>query len=85
MPRKADQVSELQAGSFERAYPHITSWVKAHGWIEIGKIDGMSSFIMALDEGGLVWEGKRKYKTLGEAFEALERGLAGWIEEQSEI
>jgi hypothetical protein len=83
MSSKVDQEGEPQINSFERAYPHITHWVKAHGWIEIGKIDGMSAFIMALDEGGLVWEGKRKYKTLGEAFKALEQGLSDWIEEQS--
>jgi hypothetical protein len=85
MPRKADQGGESQTDSFERAYPHITLWVKALGWIEIGQIDGMSSFIMALDEGGLVWEGNRKYKTLGEAFQALEQGLSDWIEEQSGV
>lgn len=83
MPGKTDQGNESQIDSFERAYPHITQWIKAHGWIEIGQIDGMSSFIMALDEGGLVWKGKKNFKTLGEAFQALEQGLADWIEEQS--
>jgi len=29
---------------------------------------------MALDEGGVVWEGKKKYKTLDQAFQALEKG-----------
>jgi hypothetical protein len=85
MPKNADQGSGSQVGSFERAFPHITRWINTHGWIEIGQIDGMSSFIMALDEGGLVWEGKRKYETLGEAFQALEQGLSDWIEEQSGI
>jgi hypothetical protein len=41
----------------EQAYPQIARWVTAHGWIEIGS-DGYSrSFVRALDEGGMVWEG----------------------------
>jgi hypothetical protein len=83
MAAKINHRSESHADAFERAYPCIAQWVQSHGWIEIGQIDGMSSFIIALDEGGLVWEGKRKYKTLGEAFMALEQGLADWIKEQS--
>jgi hypothetical protein len=39
----------------------------------------MPTFIMALDEGGLVWEGKKKYKTLDEAFRDLDEGLSGWM------
>ena len=35
---------------FEQTYPHITRWVKEHGWIELGG-DGMSpSWVRALDE-----------------------------------
>jgi hypothetical protein len=66
----------------EQTYPCITKWVKIHGWIEIGQIDGMPAFVMAMDEGGLVWEGKKRYKTLDEAFHALEQGLSAWMEDQ---
>ncbi len=63
-------------GRFERSYPNVARWVKTHGWIEIGQDNYSHSFIRALDEGGLVWEGSRSYKTLDEAFEALEQGIA---------
>jgi hypothetical protein len=43
--------------SVEQAYPHLTQWVKAHGWIEIGQDDHSRSFVQALDVGGMVWEG----------------------------
>lgn len=53
-----------------------------YGWIEIGQ-DAMSqSFIRALDEGGLVWEGQRDYPTLDAALQDLETGLAAWMQEQ---
>jgi hypothetical protein len=77
---KAQETSEL-SDLFEQAYPHIAKWVKTHGWIEVGQIEGMPTFIMALDEGGVVWEGKKKYKTLDEAFQALDKGLSEWISE----
>jgi hypothetical protein len=54
--------------------------VRYHGWIEIGR-DGYSrSFVRALDEGGMVWEGDGDYETVDEAIQALEAGLAEWTE-----
>jgi hypothetical protein len=79
MGKKANEPPRL---SFEQAYPRITQWVETHGWIEIGRIDGFSNFMLALDEGGMVWAGKRSYKTMDEAFRALEEALAAWIKEQ---
>ena len=67
--------------SFEKTYPTIADWVNSHGWIELGHDDYSHSFIRALDEGGLVWEGDDHYATLGQAFEALEAGLAEWMQE----
>ena len=42
---------------FEGTYPNITRWL-THGWIEIGEDEYSKSFIRALDEGGMVWEGE---------------------------
>ena len=67
------------AGSFQDDYPNITHWVKKHGWIEIGQNGYLKSFVSALDEGGMVWEEKTKYRTLEEAFQALDTGLAEWL------
>jgi len=61
---------------FEEAYPNIARWVTTYGWIEIGQDDYSRSFVRALDEGGMVWEGSDDYETLDEAMQALEAGLA---------
>lgn len=64
---------------FEQTYPHIARWIKFQGWIEVGA-DGMSrSWIRALDEGGMVWEGGDPSKTLDEAFKELDTALGKWM------
>jgi hypothetical protein len=66
----------------ERAHPHLARWVTAHGWIEIGS-DGYSpSFVRALDEGGMVWEGAETYPSLDAALRALDSALQQWPHEQ---
>jgi hypothetical protein len=72
------KVDEMKTWSFEQKYPRITELIKIHGRIEMGQIDGSSRFILALDEGGTIWEGKVKYASIDEALEALEEGLANW-------
>jgi len=67
------------ATPFETAYPNVTRWVKSYGWIEIGQDHYSRSLVRALDEGGLVWEGKSNYESLDEALQALEAGLAEWM------
>ena len=66
------------ASSFEESYPNIANWVKSHGWIELGQDEYSSSLVRALNEGGMVWEGRTHYGTLDEAFGALEMALAEW-------
>ncbi len=61
--------------SFARTYPHIARWIKIHGWIEVGADDMSRSWIQALDEGGMVWEGGDPSKTLDEAFDELDTAL----------
>jgi hypothetical protein len=70
------------AQSFDATYPTIARWVQEYGWIEIGQDDMSRSFIRALDDGGLVWEGRRSYSTLDAALQALETALAKWMQEQ---
>jgi hypothetical protein len=72
------------ATSFDASYPHIARFVDAIGWIEVGHDDDspLTSFIRAIDPGGMVWEGKDEYKTLDEAFQDLEEGLGNWMREQ---
>jgi hypothetical protein len=69
------------ADSLEEAYPNITRWVEAYGWIEIGQDEYSTSLVRALDEGGMVWEGGGDYETLDAAMQALEAGLAEWMKQ----
>jgi hypothetical protein len=52
----------------------------AYGWIEIGQDDDSQSFVRALDMGGMVWEGKPKYKSVDAALDDLEAVLEKIIE-----
>ena len=69
-------------GAFEQAYPHVTRWVKDYGWIEIGHDELSPSFVRALDEGGLIWEGDDATEDLDGVLRALDRVLAEWIRER---
>ncbi len=68
----------------EEAYPHIARWIQGQGWIEIGQDAYRRSFVRALDDGGLVWEGGTPDATLDEALQALETALAAWLREEGE-
>ena len=67
--------------SFEESYPSISAWVSGGGWVEIGDEAQTGSFVRALDEGGMIWEGAKKYKSVDEALQVLERGIAKWTDE----
>ena len=82
MAKKNPKASQEITGSLEEKYPRLAEWVMTHGWIEVGQLEGVSAFAMALDEGGDVWRGKKNYKTLDEAFQALEEGIAKWMREE---
>lgn len=73
----------VRMATFERRYPRTTRWVKKHLWIQLGD-DGMSrSWLRALDEGGLIWDGGDfPSQTLDEAFAELDAALAAWMREQ---
>jgi hypothetical protein len=66
---------------FSSTYPNIATWTEFYGWIEIGQEDFSQSFVRAVDMGGMVWEGKSKYKTVDTALDDLEAVLEKIIEE----
>ena len=68
--------------NLDATYPTIARWVMEYGWIEIGHDDMSQSFVRALDEGGLVWEGQEDYATFDDALWDLEAGLVAWMREQ---
>jgi hypothetical protein len=62
-------------------FPAVAEWVRGYGHIEIGDQEGFGFVARALDDGGLVFEDDNP-DTLAGALAALEKGLAGWFEEQ---
>ena len=54
---------------------------ESYGWVEIGQDNYSQSFVRALDMGGMVWEGKPKYKSVDAALDDLEAALEKIIEE----
>ena len=65
-------------GHVTRTYLTLAAWV-TDGWIEIGRVEGRNSCVAALDERGLIWEGRPSYPSLDDALAALERGIARWL------
>jgi hypothetical protein len=68
--------------SFEQVYPHIARWVKGRGWIEVGSDDMRPSWVRALDEGGLIWEGGDPSQPMDDTLQELDTALARWLHEQ---
>jgi hypothetical protein len=65
---------------FSEKYPNIAGWVK-DGWIEIGRDGNSTSLIRVLDEGGLVWEGGTRHKSMDRILQEAEQAIAKWFEE----
>jgi hypothetical protein len=65
--------------TFAAAYPHLARWIMGDGWVELGRTDYARSMARALDEGGMVWEGKDSYPTVEELLRDLDAGIAQWI------
>ena len=56
-------------------YPCMARWLAGHGTIEFGPWHHTASFVRVLDEGGLVWKGKRRYPSLDAAMADCEGGV----------
>jgi hypothetical protein len=80
MPRHDEQ--QHPSASAEQTYPNLARWVQMHGWVEIGPVDYLRSFVRALDEGGMVWEGAESYSTLDDALRALDTGIHEFMHDQ---
>jgi len=64
------------------SYPHLWRWVVEFGTVEIGYCDQTCSFIRVLDEGGIVWKGRRSYPTLDAALADADAGAARWMRDE---
>jgi len=74
-------LSIIKKMTLDEKYPNIADWIHGYGWIELGENDYSRSMIRVLDEGGMIWESSKKYKSLDELFDALEEELAAKIDE----
>jgi hypothetical protein len=68
--------------TFAERYPNIARWVQGYGWIELGEDLPGRSFVLALDEGGVIWESDATYPTIDDALQALDAALATWMRAQ---
>lgn len=69
-PEKPDQ--------FSKTYPNLANWIQ-DGWIEIGRDGQSASMIRILDEGGLIWEGGTRHKSIDKILAEAEEQLKDWM------
>lgn len=71
--------SKTAKSAVSAAYPNLWRWVAEYGSVEIGYCDQTGSFIRVLDEGGMVWKGRRRYRTFDDALADAEAGVSRWM------
>jgi hypothetical protein len=77
--KKTVKTRKAEPDDFTQKYPNIAGWIK-DGWIEIGRDGHSTSIIRVLDEGGLVWEGGTRHKSLDKILQEAEDAIADWTE-----
>ena len=77
--KKRTKSRTAESDSFTEKYPNIAGWIK-DGWIEIGRNGYSTSIIRVLDEGGLVWEGGTRHRSMDEIMQEAENAIADWTE-----
>src|SRR3954451_12114340 len=78
--KKTAKAQNATRDSFAEKYPNIAGWIK-DGWIEIGRNGYSTSIIRVLDEGGLVWEGGTRYRSMDKILQEAEDAIANWTKE----
>jgi hypothetical protein len=74
--------SKTTKSAVSAAYLNLWRWVAEYGTVEIGCCDQTGSFIRVLDEGGMVWKGRRRYRTLDDALADAEAGVSRWMKDE---
>lgn len=67
--------------SFDDLYPSIAWWTQGGGRIELGRDDCQRSLIRVLDIGGMLWEGREEYDSVGTAMDEAEAFIVKWRKE----
>jgi len=75
--KKKSKGKKQEPDSFSQKYPNIADWVQ-DGWIEIGRSEYTTSKIRVLDEGGLVWEGGTRTRSIDAMLEEAEQAIIKW-------
>ena len=76
--KKRTKSQNVEPDGFTKKYPNIADWIK-DGWIEIGRNGYSTSIIRVLDEGGLVWEGGTRHKSMDDILQEAENAISDWI------
>jgi hypothetical protein len=74
--------SDRRRSPFADRYPNVDRWVRGYGWIELGDDLPGRAFVLALDEGGTVWEGEAAYPSVDAALRALDAALGAPLRER---
>ena len=77
--KKTAKARSVARDTFTKKYPNIAGWIKG-GWIEIGRDGHSTSIIRVLDEGGLVWEGGTRHRSIDEILQEADDAIAEWME-----
>ena len=75
-------MSKNTKSSGPASYPHLWRWVAEFGTVEIGHCGQSRSPIRVLDEGGIVWKGRRSYRSLEDALADAEAGVSHWMRDE---
>ena len=73
-PRKAEP------DEFSAKYPNIAAWIR-DGVVEIGRDGFTTSRIRVMDEGGMVWEGGTRHKSMDAILREADEAIAKWTGE----
>jgi hypothetical protein len=69
---------------FEEKYPNITYWFTEYDakiTIVYDPESPLTSFVKAVDTGGMAWEGKDEYESVDDALEDLEVNIDAYLKE----
>ena len=77
--KKTVKARKVMPDDFTERYPNIAGWIK-DGWIEIGRDGHSTSTIRVLDEGGLVWEGGTRHRSMDKILQEAEDAIADWMQ-----
>ena len=75
MPKQPPQTTPEQ-------HPAIARWLAVHGTIEFGYCPYTRSAVRVLDAGGLVWQGRRSYRSFAAALTDCEANISRLLREE---